>query len=93
MARAGDYEEALQNARRVKTMIEGQVKTAEERRLLDIFMNEFKDINAALGGAIESERGNADAQSASARSENRSDLVAQRLYSHKQAQSEACSVM
>jgi len=93
MAKAGDYEEALQNARRVKVMIEGQVKTAEQKRLFDIFMSEYKQINAALESAISAEGGNADARSAGARSEHRTDFVAQRLYSHKAAKSEACLVM
>lgn len=91
MARAGNYEEALNNARRVKEMIEGQVRTEEQKALFGIFMREYEEITAALDSAMAEERG-ADARSAFARTENRSDHVAHKLYSHKVAKSEGCLV-
>lgn len=91
MARAGNYEEALNNAKRVKAMIERQVKTEEQRRLFDIFMKEFREISLALESAMASERGE-DSHSAFSRTENRSDMVACKLYGHKQAKAEGCCI-
>lgn len=91
MARAGHYEEALGNARRVKAMIEEQVKTEEQRKLFDIFMREYREINAALENAMAAESGQ-ESRSAFSRTENRSDYVAQKLYSHKAAKAEGCTI-